>query len=86
VIQKPPENLHELLALILQTQTSCLERLGTAQADLYALTLTVGALIPGAEEVLQKAIAASRQKHAEELQAQMQQIELIRATVSKMVQ
>jgi DNA polymerase III delta prime subunit len=86
VIAKPPEDLRALLLLILQTQMSCLEQLATVQADIYALTLTVGASDPKLEAVLQKAIAEARRKHAEAIQNQMQLLALMRTTVSTMPQ
>jgi hypothetical protein len=86
VTEKPPENLRDILLLILKTQSDCQTLLYGAISDIDALQLTLAALIPGAGDLLHKAFAANRKKVAASLQQQQTALELLRATVSTMVQ
>lgn len=88
MIDKPPENLADLLIVILQSHEQSTAMLAVALADLQTLQAALIALNPdpGFAEKLGKALESNRRTFSENLQKRIAEIALLRTTVSKLVQ
>jgi hypothetical protein len=84
--RKPPENLNELLVLILDTQQGCQKMLIDMQAQLSTLTYTLVSLDSRAATLYSEQLEIEREKQRALLEKGLKDIALLRATVSKMVQ
>jgi hypothetical protein len=82
---EPPFDLREIVLKIIETQNGIAAMMNAMQADLETLRLTLILLDPRVEPILQKALAANRERYAQELASKQAELQLIRAKVSKVV-
>jgi hypothetical protein len=78
--------VRDILVAILKKQQESAAFLTTVLADVETLRLMFSAAHPQLHDRLSKALAANRDRYAQELQKQQAELELLNATVSKWVQ
>jgi len=80
-----PENLGNILITVLKTQNEQSALLTSLCADVEVLTMTFYQFAPAFAPNLAKALAANRERYAEEIQRKQAELELLRADVSRIV-
>lgn len=84
--EKPPETIKELLERIVRTQHESALLMTSVVADIRALMQVLRGIAPEHAPALDAAFATNRSTFAQELQRVTKQLELLRATVPKLVQ
>jgi hypothetical protein len=80
-----PIDLKELLFRIVQSQNEHAAMLIAMRADIETVTLSLSVIAPQFSANLGKALEANRQRYAQEFANKKAELELLRATVSKVV-
>jgi hypothetical protein len=80
------DNLKTTILAIIDGQLTAAVTLTTLAADVETPRLMFSVVHPEAHELVQKSLAANRDRYAEEITRRRAELELLRATVSKWVQ
>lgn len=84
--QKPPENLGELVSMLFTMQQTSAALMTSIMADLEALKRVLRAMAPEHAQALDATFAMNRNTFAEEIEKITKQLQLLRTTVSRLVQ
>lgn len=84
-VPKAPENIRDLIFLLITTQEESLKMLNVALADLETIKIALWTLNPdpGFSTRLEEAMKANRDRHASELARRLAELVLLRSVVPK---